>query len=121
MFRTAKQNRIFQDVVEQIQEAVFSGRIKPGEQLPAERELKDYVYLRQAEVYLKNLQPAKAREYLRLAPSRGGTFLKLYAASLLPLPVLGLLRRLYAFKRKAAPSSDAAMARAEAWVKELES
>lgn len=86
----------------------------------AERELKAYVYLKQAEVYLKNLQPAKAREYLRLAPSRGGTFLKLYAASLLPLPVLGLLRRLYALKRKAAPSSDAAMARAEAWVKELE-
>lgn len=102
--------------------ADFHAALKTAAPDPAaERELKDYVYLRQAEVYLKNLQPAKAREYLRLAPSRGGAFLKLYAASLLPLPVLGLLRRLYAFKRKAAPSSDAAMARAEAWVKELES
>ncbi len=104
------------DGVADFREAIKTAAPDPA----AERELKDYVYLKQAEVYLKNLQPAKAREYLRLAPSRGGTFLKLYAASLLPLPVLGLLRRLYALKRKAAPSSDAAMTRAEAWVKELE-
>ncbi|MCM2266743.1 MAG: glycosyltransferase [Elusimicrobiales bacterium] len=86
----------------------------------AERELKDYVYLRQAEVYLKNLQPAKAREYLRKTTARGGPFFKLFAGSLLPVPALSLLRRLYALKRKAAPSPDAAMALAEAWVKELE-
>ncbi len=41
LFRTAKQNRIFQDVVEQIQNAIIDGRIKVGEKLPAERELKE--------------------------------------------------------------------------------
>lgn len=41
MFRQAKQNRIFQDVVEQIQEAIVSGKLKAGEHLPAERELKE--------------------------------------------------------------------------------
>lgn len=40
MFRAAKQNRIFQDVVEQIQEAIIGGQLKVGERLPAERELK---------------------------------------------------------------------------------
>lgn len=39
LFRKAKQNRIFQDVVEQIQGAILDGRIKPGDKLPAEREL----------------------------------------------------------------------------------
>ncbi len=39
LFRKAKQSRIFQDVVEQIQSAILDGRIKPGDKLPAEREL----------------------------------------------------------------------------------
>jgi GntR family transcriptional repressor for pyruvate dehydrogenase complex len=39
LFRKARQNRIFQDVVEQIQTAILDGRIQPGEKLPAEREL----------------------------------------------------------------------------------
>ena len=38
-FRKAKQNRIFQDVVDQIQVAILDGRIGAGERLPAEREL----------------------------------------------------------------------------------
>ena len=41
MFRVAKQNRIFQDVVEQIQEAIFRGDLRPGDTLPPERDLKD--------------------------------------------------------------------------------
>jgi GntR family transcriptional regulator, transcriptional repressor for pyruvate dehydrogenase complex len=39
LFRKARQNRIFQDVVDQIQAAILDGRIQPGEKLPAEREL----------------------------------------------------------------------------------
>ena len=39
LFRKAKQNRIFQDVVEQIQDVILDGKIKPGERLPSEREL----------------------------------------------------------------------------------
>lgn len=41
MFRVAKQNRIFQDIVDQIQEAILDGSLSPGEMLPPERELKD--------------------------------------------------------------------------------
>jgi len=41
MFKKAKQNRVFQDVVEQIQDAILSGRLLPGTKLPPERELKD--------------------------------------------------------------------------------
>ncbi|MCP3955596.1 MAG: FadR family transcriptional regulator [Desulfobacterales bacterium] len=41
MFHVARQNRIFQDVVDQIQEAILSGELKPGDMLPPERELKE--------------------------------------------------------------------------------
>ncbi len=39
MFRHAVRNRVFQDVVYQIQEAILDGRLKPGDRLPSEREL----------------------------------------------------------------------------------
>lgn len=39
MFKPAKQNRIYQDVVEQIQEAILEGTLKVGELLPPERKL----------------------------------------------------------------------------------
>jgi DNA-binding FadR family transcriptional regulator len=39
LFKPAKQNRIYEDVVEQIQEAILEGILKVGEQLPAERKL----------------------------------------------------------------------------------
>ncbi|MCB2214617.1 FadR/GntR family transcriptional regulator [Desulfofustis glycolicus] len=38
-FHKAKQNRIYQDVVEQIQNAILDGQIVPGDKLPPEREL----------------------------------------------------------------------------------
>lgn len=41
MFKAVKSNRIFQDVVDQIQDAILSGQIAPGEKLPPERELKE--------------------------------------------------------------------------------
>jgi len=41
MFRQAKQNRIFEDVVEQIQDVIIQGKLKPGDKLPPERELKE--------------------------------------------------------------------------------
>ncbi len=39
MFRKAKQSRVFQDVVAQIQGAILDGKLKVGEKLPPEREL----------------------------------------------------------------------------------
>ncbi len=39
IFQKAKQNRIFQDVVDQIQAAILDGKIEVGAKLPPEREL----------------------------------------------------------------------------------
>ncbi|MEJ2641637.1 MAG: FadR/GntR family transcriptional regulator [Desulfosarcinaceae bacterium] len=41
LFREAKQSRIFQDVVEQIEDAILDGDLKAGDRLPPERELKE--------------------------------------------------------------------------------
>jgi len=41
MFTQVKQNRVFEDVIEQIQEAILDGKLKPGDRLPAERKLKE--------------------------------------------------------------------------------
>lgn len=41
LFKTAKQNRVFQDVVDQIQESILRGRLKTGQMLPPERELRE--------------------------------------------------------------------------------
>ena len=38
-FKKAKQNRIFQDIVDQIEQAIVRGELAPGEKLPSEREL----------------------------------------------------------------------------------
>jgi DNA-binding FadR family transcriptional regulator len=61
MFIKAKQNRIFQDVVDQIQEAIVAGRLKAGDQLPAERELKDQF----------NVSRGTLREALRVLEQKG--------------------------------------------------
>lgn len=39
LFHKAKQNRIYQDVVEQIQAVILDGQVASGDKLPAEREL----------------------------------------------------------------------------------
>ena len=41
MFKVAKSTKVFQNVVDQIQEAILDGRIKAGESLPSERDLKE--------------------------------------------------------------------------------
>jgi GntR family transcriptional repressor for pyruvate dehydrogenase complex len=40
MFREARQNRAFEDVIYQIQEAILDGNLKNGDKLPGERQLK---------------------------------------------------------------------------------
>lgn len=61
MFRKSKQSRIFQDVVEQIQEAIVAGKLKAGNQLPPERELKE----------LFNVSRGTLREALRVLEQKG--------------------------------------------------
>ncbi len=40
-FKKLKPNRIYQNVVDQIQEAILSGQVEPGEMLPSEMKLKE--------------------------------------------------------------------------------
>jgi DNA-binding FadR family transcriptional regulator len=61
MFQAAKQTKVFQDVVEQIQEAILDGRLKTGETLPAERELKA----------MFNISRGTLREALRVLEQKG--------------------------------------------------
>ena len=67
LFRTARQNRIFQDVVDQIQDAIIDGRLKRGDKLPAERELKD----------LLKTSRSTLREALRVLEHKGLIEIKL--------------------------------------------
>ncbi|MDZ7761887.1 MAG: FadR/GntR family transcriptional regulator [Desulfovermiculus sp.] len=67
MFRAAKQNKIFQDVVDQIQEAILEGRLKPGDILPSERELKEMLQVSRGTL----------REALRVLEQKGLIHIKL--------------------------------------------
>ena len=67
MFQTAKQTKVFQDVVEQIQGAIFDGRLKPGDMLPAERELKE----------MFSISRGTLREALRVLEQKGLIEIKL--------------------------------------------
>ena len=67
MFQTAKQTKIFQDVVGQIQEAILDGRLKTGDTLPAERELKQ----------MFNISRGTLREALRVLEQKGLIKIKL--------------------------------------------
>ncbi len=67
MFQTAKQTKVFQDVVKQIQEAIFDGRLATGQTLPAERELKE----------MFNISRGTLREALRVLEQKGLIEIKL--------------------------------------------
>jgi DNA-binding FadR family transcriptional regulator len=67
MFKRAKQNRVFQDVVDQIQEAVLTKKLPPGAKLPAERDLKE----------MFNTSRGTLREALRVLEQKGLIEIKL--------------------------------------------
>jgi len=67
LFRAAKQNRIFQDVVDQIQEAIIDGNLKAGDKLPAERELREMLQTSRSTI----------REALRVLEQKGLIEIKL--------------------------------------------
>ena len=61
MFHEASQNRIFQDVINQIQDAILGGLLKNGDVLPSERDLKE----------MFNTSRGTLREALRVLEERG--------------------------------------------------
>ena len=67
MFKAAKQNRIFQDVVDQIEDAIISGRLQQGDTLPSERDLKEMLQVSRGTL----------REALRVLEQKGLIEIKL--------------------------------------------
>jgi DNA-binding FadR family transcriptional regulator len=67
MFHKTQHNRVFQDLVEQIQAAILDGRLKPGDKLPAQRELVDMFQTSRASI----------REALRVLEQKGLIAVKL--------------------------------------------
>lgn len=61
LFRRARQNRVYEDVVEQIQAAILDGKVAVGERLPAERELCEQLHTSRGTV----------REALRILEQKG--------------------------------------------------
>jgi GntR family transcriptional regulator, transcriptional repressor for pyruvate dehydrogenase complex len=61
MFRKTQHNRIFQDLVDQIQEAILDGRLQPGDKLPSQRNLVDMFQTSRASI----------REALRVLEQKG--------------------------------------------------
>jgi DNA-binding FadR family transcriptional regulator len=70
MFRRARQNRVYQDVVGQIQKAILEGKLSIGDRLPAERELTD----------LFKASRGTIREALRVLEQKGLIEIKLGVA-----------------------------------------
>jgi len=70
MFKKARQHRIFQDVVEQIQESILNGDLRAGEVLPPERELREQFQVSRGTL----------REALRVIEQKGLIEIKLGAA-----------------------------------------
>ena len=67
MFKKTTSNRIYQDLVEQIQDAILSGKLKPGDKLPSQRKLQD----------IFSTSRASIREALRVLEEKGLLEMKL--------------------------------------------
>ena len=39
MYRTVKTSRLYEQIVQQVEDSILKGQLKPGDQLPAERDL----------------------------------------------------------------------------------
>ena len=39
MYRAVKTSRLYEQIVQQVEDAILKGQLKPGDQLPAERDL----------------------------------------------------------------------------------
>ena len=66
--RAVKQHRIFQDIVEQVRRLLDDGRLKPGDQLPSERELSETFQVSRASVR----EAIRALESMGLIEIRSG-------------------------------------------------
>jgi len=76
MFQRVRVGKVSEFVVEQVQEAIFAGRLEPGDRLPSERDLADQFGLSRmsVRVALRTLESAGLLE-IRVGSS-GGAFIR---------------------------------------------
>jgi GntR family transcriptional repressor for pyruvate dehydrogenase complex len=67
-FRAVRKTRVSQDIIEQIRDLVTSGRLKPGDRLPSERELSQALSVSRSSVR----EAVRAMESLGLIQARAG-------------------------------------------------
>ena len=74
MFRKASPKRAFEDVAQQIREAIVDGRLRPGDRLPSQRELKEQFQVSRAAV-LEALRVLEEADLITIrSGATGGAF-----------------------------------------------
>jgi len=53
MFNSVRSNKISEHIVEQIRKTIFDGALKPGDKLPPERELLNFIESLQASLEIQ--------------------------------------------------------------------
>jgi GntR family transcriptional repressor for pyruvate dehydrogenase complex len=97
-FRAVRKTRVSQDIIEQIRDLVTSGRLKPGDRLPSERELSQAMSVSRSSVR----EAVRAMESLGLIQARAGegTFVASPAGSRGSDPVIASLHQDWSAQHK---------------------
>lgn len=75
MFNKASTRRAFEDVVEQIREAIVAGRLMPGDRLPPQREMKEMFQVSRATI-MEALRVLEKADLITIRPgTTGGAFI----------------------------------------------
>jgi len=97
-FRAVRKTRVSQDIIEQVRDLVTSGRLKPGDRLPSERELSQALSVSRSSVR----EAVRAMESLGLIQARAGegTFVASPAESRGNDPIIASLLQGWATQHK---------------------
>jgi GntR family transcriptional repressor for pyruvate dehydrogenase complex len=68
MLKAVKKTRVYEDIVSQVKELIAEGKLRPGDQLPSERELSEMFQVSRASVR----EAIRALESIRLIEIRQG-------------------------------------------------
>ena len=76
MFTKARHNRVFEDVIQQVETAIIDGDLKPGDRLPAERELQKMLDIGRGTLR-ESLRVLEQKGLIEIKPgAKGGIFVK---------------------------------------------
>lgn len=76
MFTKARHNRVFEDVIQQVEEAILKGELKPGDRLPSERDLQKVLDVGRGTLR-ESLRVLEQKGLIEIKPgAKGGIFIK---------------------------------------------